>query len=211
MVAQHRRRQVGNLPVPISRVGDIVSLGHFRFVGSLFAFPRSVCENRIVGVSPFEKDFVDRPRTAVLSLAHVVKQLANVLAEVAVILEMLRQRDERVAVGRRLAKRFPQVVHADGVRSQSGQKRRPRRIANRLLTVSPIKHQPPSRQPIQIRSHRHAMVRLSGTVRPDGTVEIVRNDEQHVRSGFARASHHGGEQQRCHNRTSQATTVETQD
>ena len=146
MITQHRRRQVGDLPVSIGRVGDVVSFRHFCLVRSRPARPRSVCENRVVSMSPFEQDFVDRPRTAILSFAHVVKQLANVLAEVTMILEMLRQRDERAAAGRGLAKILPQVIHADGVWSQPGQKRRPRRITNRLLTISSLKRHSASRQ-----------------------------------------------------------------
>ncbi len=52
-----------------------------------------------------------------------MEQLTDVLTEVAVVLEVLRQRDQSVATGCGIAKVLAKIVDVDRVGSQSGQKR----------------------------------------------------------------------------------------
>ena len=47
--------------------------------------------DRVGSMCSFEEGLVDGPGPAILSLPHVVKDLANILAEVAMVPEVLRK------------------------------------------------------------------------------------------------------------------------
>lgn len=127
-----------------------------------------------------------------LTLA-VVKDLAERQARVAVVLEMLRQRDD---VGQRRPQELVVRINADGRRPQAAQHAVARRIANRHLAIGPLEPHGRSRQRVDPRGV-HVVRAVAFQLGP----QIVDGDEENVEGflrvsglGWARAVDQGAEQ-----------------
>ena len=108
-------------------------------------------------------------------LPPVVKNLADIAGEPACLLELLRQRhDIRVCHPEMCG----QVPDLQPVKAASRQQRCPRRVADRLLTISRIKGHTAVSQPINIRCLRKRM-----SVAAEVTTKVIGGDEQDVGSG----------------------------
>ena len=86
-------------------------------------------------------------RIAFNLLPPIVKDLADVLGEVAMLLEMLRQRHY---VRRHFTEMGRQIPNAQCIGPSTGQERSTRRIANRLLAIRSIERHAAGGKLIQI-------------------------------------------------------------
>ena len=112
------------------------------------------------------------PRAAVFK-ARVIN-LAQRRAVIAVGLEVLRERDR---VGQSDSKVRLQIPNLRRIGPPTGEQRRPRRTAHRLLHISSIEDHAPRRQPIHVR-RLHDLVAVAAEFR----TQIIDRDEQHVGS-----------------------------
>ena len=113
-----------------------------------------------------------RLRVAMNVLPPVVENLANTLREVAVVPEMLRQRDDARAA---LAEVCRQVPNAKRVGPQAGQHRGARRVAQRLLAIGMLEHPAALGQAIDVRAD-HVPGAVAAQLRP----QVVRHEKQHI-------------------------------
>src|SRR4051812_41937178 len=105
-----------------------------------------------------------------------MKYLAATHRHITVLLEILRQRDR----ARRDASKIIVVVeNLSFGRVMTGQKRCSRRVANRILSVRPVKAHAPGCELIDIRRF-DAFYTVSSKLWP----QVVRNDKKHVVSLF---------------------------
>ena len=101
-----------------------------------------------------------------------VKNLAERKADVAVLLEGLRQRHHiRVQV----AEMRGEIKHTQGRRAQAGEQRRPRGIAQGLLAVGAVEAQSLGGQPVDVRRLDQRMT-IAAQFRP----QIVHRQEENI-------------------------------
>ena len=104
-----------------------------------------------------------------------VKNLADTAGPVAVLLHELRQRH---CAGASVADVDLVIQHTGRFRVQAAEKRRPRRPADRVLAIGSVEGDPRLGQAVEVRRFD---VRITGGA--DVGVEIVANNQQHVRLG----------------------------
>jgi hypothetical protein len=121
----------------------------------------------------------------------VVEHFARRHRHVTIRFEVLRKRNE---ILQRPVRAEPRVqrVHTGRRRPQSGEEARPRRIAQRRLTVGVRERHPARRQPIDVR-RPHLRVPAQ---RANPIVQVVRRDEEHVGVLALRRQRRGWDKQR---------------
>ncbi len=196
-LAQHAAGLGGHPAVVIGLVRDV----------ALFAVPRPgqvgrqrfVHARSVVAVVGVVEELVGAPRLPVAFLfgVPVMEDLAHVSGHVAMLFEPLGQRDH---VGVALPEVDAVGPDVQVVRPSAGQERRPRGIAQRLLTVGTPEEDATLGQGVHVGGQRRRTV--AAQFRP----QVVGDDEQDVRPrwlGF-RGARRGGEGQEGSGKESKA-------